>query len=238
MTVLLLDPVAEAATLAEDLAAALSEPNVILLRDVVAVIGAERCLALLEQAQAIEAQGGLLTKSKPVRRRTPGGVFFRLVRDACTTEERNRIFPRMERPERPALVAPTPAAVAAALDELKKVDGGTSNVKITLIGRPVSKPALVGDSVLIQMAGGPPGDMPKGLPAPPKNTAQTFAVFIAQPTWRKVEAALKDQTDSLIIEGWSYTDHERRLNIVLARSAISKNLQRKKQAAAKAAAAA
>jgi phosphorylated adapter RNA export protein len=59
---------------------------------IVQTLGPERSMALLQQAVQIEAQGGLMLPDGS-RRRTPGGVFFRLVRDHTTLEERQQIWP-------------------------------------------------------------------------------------------------------------------------------------------------
>jgi PHAX RNA-binding domain-containing protein len=94
-----LDPVAQqiATTLGET-------ENVPLLhiRRIVQTLGPERALQLLVQAQTVEAEGGLLLPDGS-RRRTPGGVFFRLVREQTTPAERSRIWPWRKRanPRRP-----------------------------------------------------------------------------------------------------------------------------------------
>lgn len=47
------------------------------------VLGAERALALLAQTVQTEQQGGLLTLDG-TRRRTLGGVYFKLIEDSLT----------------------------------------------------------------------------------------------------------------------------------------------------------
>jgi Phosphorylated adapter RNA export protein, RNA-binding domain len=96
-----LDPVAQqiATTLGET-------ENVPLMhiRRIVQTLGPERALQLLEQAQTVEAGGGLMLLDGR-RRRTPGGVFFRLVRENTTPAERSRIWPWTKKPK--PKVAPT-----------------------------------------------------------------------------------------------------------------------------------
>src|SRR3954469_19380759 len=58
---------------------------------VMRVLGEERARALLAEARAIEAAGGQLVPDGR-RRRTPGGVFFALVRRAASPAERQAIF--------------------------------------------------------------------------------------------------------------------------------------------------
>jgi hypothetical protein len=76
----------------ETLADILQEPQVPLLRQVLRTLGQDRCAAILADTRTCEANGGMLTKDG-TRRRTPGGVFFQLVRERATPQERRRLFP-------------------------------------------------------------------------------------------------------------------------------------------------
>jgi hypothetical protein len=90
-----LDPVAQqiATTLGE------TEPVPLMhIRRIVQTLGPDRALQLLDQAVATEAQGGLMLPDGS-RRRTPGGVFFRLVREQTTPAERSRIWPWTKKPK-------------------------------------------------------------------------------------------------------------------------------------------
>ena len=77
----------------EVLADALQEPNRPLLTQVLRVLGQDRCAAILAETLTYEANGGMLTKDG-TRRRTPGGVFFQLVREQATKQERRCLFPQ------------------------------------------------------------------------------------------------------------------------------------------------
>src|SRR5215217_2330606 len=61
------------------------------IRRAVRAFGEERARALLAETLAIEAAGGELLPDGR-RRRTPGGIFFRLVRGAASREEYAAIF--------------------------------------------------------------------------------------------------------------------------------------------------
>ena len=90
-----LDPAAQqiATTLGE------TEPVPLMhIRRIVQTLGPDRALQLLAQAVATEAQGGLMLLDGS-RRRTPGGVFFRLVREQTTPAERSRIWPWTKKPK-------------------------------------------------------------------------------------------------------------------------------------------
>src|SRR4029450_4317902 len=76
----------------EKLAEILQEPKAPLLRQVLRTLGPGRTGAVLPGALQCEAQGGMLTKDGS-RRRTPGGVFFQLVKERATPQERRRLFP-------------------------------------------------------------------------------------------------------------------------------------------------
>lgn len=83
---------------AEALAQVLHEPKVWLLRRVLRVLGVERTTAVLVETLHVEAAGGMLTPDG-TRRKTPGGVFLRLVRQQASRVERYRIFPWLGRPK-------------------------------------------------------------------------------------------------------------------------------------------
>ncbi|HEY5865305.1 MAG TPA: phosphorylated adapter RNA export RNA-binding domain-containing protein [Candidatus Tectomicrobia bacterium] len=73
------------------LAEVIQEPEKVPLARVLKQLGQERCAAILADALTIESSGGMLLKDGS-RRRTPGGTFFQLVKDACTGKERHFIF--------------------------------------------------------------------------------------------------------------------------------------------------
>ena len=56
------------------------------IRRIVERLGAEAALTLLRETLEIEAQGGMLLPDRS-RRRTPGGVFFYLVRSRTSKED-------------------------------------------------------------------------------------------------------------------------------------------------------
>jgi hypothetical protein len=73
------------------LAEALQEPNTSLLARVLMRLGEERCQGIFADTLQIESTGGMLVHSGK-RRRTPGGVFFELVKKRCNAKERYFIF--------------------------------------------------------------------------------------------------------------------------------------------------
>src|SRR5262249_24957418 len=79
-----------AAEIAEALGETEEQPRATILR-VVERLGAETARAFLREAQAIEAVGGQWLGDGS-RKRTPGGVFFRLVRDGTEKPDRLAIL--------------------------------------------------------------------------------------------------------------------------------------------------
>ena len=67
----------------DTLAEALQEPNRPLLTQVLRTLGQDRTRAVLTATLQCEAAGGMRTKAGD-RRRTPGGVFFQLVKQQAT----------------------------------------------------------------------------------------------------------------------------------------------------------
>jgi hypothetical protein len=71
---------------------------------IVRLLGPEQALALLAQTEQVEANGGMLLPDGS-RKRTKGGVFFRLVKDQFTPAQRLQLFPpwstRQRRPGGP-----------------------------------------------------------------------------------------------------------------------------------------
>jgi len=206
-------------------------------------LGPARARAVLGQALTVEAQGGLTLPDG--RRRTPGGVFFYLVRtsDAISREDKDYIFPSQGgHPKRAGgsgtLAVPAPAAPApvvwtdetfrALARQLQQNPGRATTVKITVIGRPG---AIVeqGQAVAVALMSEKVPDLPKGLPEPAAGTRYT--VFVARKQWTKVaEALAADAEDAAIIEGYAALDPRVEGIAVYATSATTKRTQVAKRA--------
>jgi hypothetical protein len=217
--------------LTKQVAEALNEPNMALIRRIITVIGVERTQAFLTQTQEKLAEGGLLRKDGQPR--TAGGVFFYLARGGISKEERRQLFPYKKKTKRPGQANEQPQAPGLTWQEaipfiaqVIQSIGEAKNVKITLIGRPgnvVQQPTCV----LVSMKGKEPGSLPKGLPAPPEGSAITWAVFIATKQWAKVSESVQNNADDqLIVEGYPVVDTKRGVGVVLASSCKSVLLDR------------
>ena len=212
------------------------------IQRVVRIIGPERTLQLVQRTLDVEANGGLMLPDGS-RRRTPGGVFFHLVRGSISWKEAaaiNRDWVRSHRP-RQASPTPDPAAPASApppppaqqpfgeadrgavIQDLKQHLGEAKNVKITLIGRPgriVERQNLV----ITTMQSTKVPALPKGVPAPP-TTPTTYMVYIAAKQWKTVAEAIAEPDDSLIVEGYPAYDPELEGLAVYALSVSTRKLQ-------------
>lgn len=203
---------------ADQIAAQLGEratPPVLQIRRIVKVLGVERAQAFAGEALAVEAQGGLLVPDGS-RRRTPGGVFFHLVKARVKANERWLLFRRLPPRTRPPVSSAAPQAPAQpdvswktrkpAVREALREKGVVHDVKIVLVGRPgvvVERPNCV--ITAMDSTRGP--SLPKGLPAIP-TTPTTYTVYIAHKHWAGVSAAMTNPDDSLVVEGWAAFDPE------------------------------
>jgi hypothetical protein len=129
----------------EHLAEVIQEPKIPLLRQVLRTLGPARTIDLLTETLQVESAGGMLTKDGS-RRRTPGGVFFQLVKERVTAKEHRRLFPRpaAQHTRAPMLAQPHTSPQLLTWDEVPRIIetlatgsvGEARTMKLTLIGRP------------------------------------------------------------------------------------------------------
>jgi hypothetical protein len=185
------------------------------------------------------------------RRRTPGGVFFHLVRADDTLSRADRVYifpPQFGRNGRtkaaggsasamPAPAGTTISAPVAWADDtyrviiatLQQEPGRATTVKITVIGWPGTA-VEQGQAVALALTSEKVPDLPKGLPAPAAGTHYT--VFVARKPWAKVaEALAADAEDAAVIEGYAALDPRVEGIAVYATGATTKRLQAAKRAA-------
>ncbi len=210
------------------IAGQLGETNPVAVEQIELIVqhlGAEAALALLQEALAAEAQGGMLLADS-TRRRTPGGVYLYLAKGRIPYAVRVLIWPYLKtqaRPPKPQVEPPSPEEWLALATEALQQAGEASTVKITLIGRP-GRIVEKAEVVLTTMQDVKAPTLPKGLPAPPAEPT-TYVVYIARKQWLKVAEAIQDPGDKLIVEG--YPAFEKRLGAVavFATNVTTKALQ-------------
>ncbi len=170
------------------------------IRRIVQRLGADAALAFLQETQQIEAQGGRLLPDGS-RRRTPGGVYFQLVRSRLSDEDRAFVFPPRQwgkkgkqgkgpgtpRPAAPQAQEPAPTEPQDI--EIPNATGEVRTVKITVIGRPgrITRDPRGFVTVTMQQTKVPA--LPRGVPAPPA-TPTPYTVYIGQKQWNTVADAL------------------------------------------------
>jgi hypothetical protein len=215
----------------------------------VRTLGPERTQAFVAQAQEIEANGGMLIPDGS-RRRTLGGIFFYLVRTQVTDDEAmqiNRAWRwhqwKQRQPIKPnattAALAPLllPPFVwdeaAPLIAELTAQAGVASTVNVTVIGQPHQVVERQGVVILALRSTKAP-TLPKGLPPLPR-APTTYMIFMQQKQWNKVQVALRNPDDALIVEGYPVYEPRCPGITVYATQVTTKALQaakRKEQSAA------
>lgn len=210
---------------AQEIANQLQEPNTELIKKIVRVLGIERVSEYLQKTLAIEAEGGMMTIDGE-RRRSPGGVFFYVIKSELSKDERKQIFPKLPGTQpKKKVVQPISWEEAQKIAiAINQAPGKGATVKLTLMGRP-KKVAKAGEgAVVVSLQGKPPGSLPKGLPVPPE-AGITWAVFIVNKQWGKVKDSITaNADDSLIVEGYPLVD-KNGVGIVLATNVKSKLME-------------
>ncbi|MFP4441289.1 MAG: phosphorylated adapter RNA export RNA-binding domain-containing protein [Chloroflexaceae bacterium] len=202
---------------------------------IVARCGAEQAQAWLAETQQIEANGGMPTLDG-TRRRTPGGVYFYLVRGALRaagrTDDLRAIFPRPGGAQPgggPATPATPPMAWAergSLIEAAQTQPGEATTVKMTLIGRPGKTVEREQFTLLMLTHQRALPALPKGIPVPQTVPATTYIVYVGAKQWRKVKDALADPEDLLIVEGVPMYDAQYQAIAVFATNTTTKTLQR------------
>jgi hypothetical protein len=209
---------------------------------IVQELGAERALALLQETLQIEAADGMLLPDGS-RRRTPGGVFFSLVKERLAQAGEKQLVARLFWRWQGAATQRASSAVAPAsppatwaergvwLAALGEGYGEAKTVKVTLIGRPARVVEQEGFTLLKMQHNGPLPSLPKGIPVPAKVPPTTYIVYIAAKQWRGVAEALKNEEDALIVEGVQFYDADHKAITVFATNTTTKLREQAKRAA-------
>ena len=196
--------------------------------------GLEFVQKIAEETNKIEEGGGMKTHDRK-RRRTKGGVFFFLAKGRMEANIRQEIFPNFGKHTNGEVL---PLGIdwedrIQHFEALKEEAGQVNNLTVTLIGRP-GKVAIEGSTVMTVInqneVKSPP--YPKGVPPLESTENQTvYFVFMGLKHWQKIESAMEDDTDMMIIEGTSTYDTELGGISLLATSVSTKGLERQKRLA-------
>jgi hypothetical protein len=223
------------AQLAFQLGETKSQP-IVQLRRIVERVGIDQAVAWLAQTAQIEADGGEMLPNGE-RRRTPGGVFFRIARDGMTPEQQQGIFfpPRRSKPRPTDKHTPsTPAAHALAsatwadrdaLIQEANQQPGRATVKITVIGKVGKAVERQGFTLLTLQSDGKLPALPKGIPMPAQPLPTNYILYVGSKQWAKVKESLKNSEDVLIAEGIPVLDPKYAAITVFVTNAATKLLQ-------------
>lgn len=179
--------------------------------------------AVLVKTLDIEAEGGHLL-SDGSRRRTPGGVFFRLLREQSSPDDWRHIRGVTAPPaflrSRPLEWAERVDSAQAALTE----PGIATSARITVAGRPREVKARDGFEIATIDGGDTLPALPRGLPGV-EHVATLYKVCIGEQAWRRVERALDNPDGLLIADGYAVPNRKAASVTVLARFATAKEGQ-------------
>lgn len=197
-------PSPEGLAFAQKLAVILGETEekpIIQLARAVDYLGPEKAQAYTDEAVALAAGEGILTKDGS-RKRSPGGTFFALVRQRLENPKKDwrKIKPVMKQKVAQA------GSLAEEMPELIEMTGRLkagqlASTKTIIIGRPdtIQKQAQF---VAFTVKDQHPPALPKGLPIFQGKTK--YLVLAATKQWEKVEKKITDdKEDQLYIEGFS-----------------------------------
>ena len=164
---------------------------------------------IMSDTEAIEAEGGLLTHDRK-RRRSKGGVFFYLAKGQMDAALRAQIFPNFGKGG-DGTIAPPGIEWAERIEPMKALRsqaGQISGLTVTLSGRP-GRLHIDGSSVMTvleqRQVKAPP--YPKGVPHfDTVDGITSYYVFMSLRHWKRVEKALEDESDLLVVEGSAVYD--------------------------------
>ncbi|HEY0734748.1 MAG TPA: phosphorylated adapter RNA export RNA-binding domain-containing protein [Herpetosiphonaceae bacterium] len=206
------EPLAD--TIAAQLGETALEP-IAQIQRAVAILGPDTVLAVLDETQRIEAQGGLLRQDG--QRRTPGGVFFHLLTARVAPAIRRQIFPKVRsaRPPRPARPedadrvlsrSPKPLQVSQfpkILAQLAAHFAVATDVTITLRGKPVQIVER-GDLVVLAVLAPAAPALDPALPKPPTRT--DCLVVLTRAQWTPLARQFSRARDQVSVAGYPVFD--------------------------------
>jgi hypothetical protein len=173
------------------------EPCAVILR-AVEQIGADVTLALVQEALAIEAAGGMWLGDGS-RRRTPGGVFFYLLHRRVEKADRLAIF----YPDYQPIVPLNDDELRAVLSDAPIWPRATpQQARLRLAGRPakIPPPDLAPETpyVIFSLESGAAQAPPFSHDLPQVGATTTYRVLAATAQWRRIAPALVQQPDARI----------------------------------------
>ncbi len=189
---------------------------------------------IMGETEAAEAAGGLLTHDRK-RRRSKGGVFFYLAKGRMSPKLRSEIFPNFGKGG-DGTIAPPGIEWEDRIEPMQALRddaGQISGLTATLSGRP-GRLHIAGSSVMtvIEQRAVKAPPYPKGVPHFDTIAGLTrYYVFMSLRHWKRVEKALEDESDLLVIEGSAVYDAELEGIAILSTRVSTKALDYQKRKA-------
>jgi hypothetical protein len=229
-----------AAQIAQQLGETEAKPTNLIKR-IIQKCGVEQTQAWVTETMQIEAQGGLIIERLD-RRRTTGGVFFYISKLAMPPDVMNEIFPRdMWGKKKKAAKEGGQTPVRQPVEDYKPFDwehrmeeiqemlheegGKVSSVKVVVVGRPDSVKININEVTLTIKRNFQLTHVPKGIPHPTPFTTIT-TIYVPLKMWNKVQEALKDPEDRLVVEGFVSIESNKPGYSVYGTLVTTANLQR------------
>ncbi len=208
------------------------------IKRIVLVCGIPFARELYEATMAIEAEGGMMLPDNS-RRRTTGGIYYHLARTKLSDEQRKLIFPppKRNKDKNQGKIVSKPliswVGRIALIQSLLSEQGEIRSMKVTLVGRPgriAKRPEVVVTTMSYAIKG---ANLPKGIPTPP-DTPTLYTIYMSPKQWAKIEKAIADPSDNLLVEGLCTFDPQTNSMAVFASLVRSEHLDLEaKQNAAK-----
>jgi hypothetical protein len=198
-------------------------------------MGFDAVHAKIEETLAIEAQGGMLTADGQ-RRRTPGGVFFYIVKGAMDPELRAKIFPGFATRKKGTVL--DWAERMELLEQLMQEPiGSVARMTVTLYGRPSQVATAEGNDSVVMILGQRVQreenvPYPRGVPEfPPQDVY--YVVYAGLNSWEKVAKFMENPKDELIVTGILFYDPETGTQAVIAQGLTTREIERRQKRDAK-----
>ncbi len=207
-----------------------------LIRRVVHELGTDLSLVFLQKAQEIESLGGMQLPDGT--RRTPGGVWFRLVKEQAPQHGHPDIyklfwyklkpFPKEPPPPTPPKERPAPLTWAERLGIIAKLEQGNTGMITTAVLKVIGKAgdhyAHEGGCIVLHLTSTIQPAVPREVPTP-QSTPTPYVVYVGKRLWGRIAKAAEDPEDEIIIEGFPQIDTETGTIALYAKKSTSKKLE-------------
>jgi hypothetical protein len=207
-----------------------------MILELVEIFGTEQTLTWMKEALRIEAEGGMITE-KGNRKRTLGGIFFYLARQAAPGTKAEELFqaslegrgkrPPRKTPEYPIVEVEEEQALETTQAMRKELAGKIGSIKLTITGRPLKLLKTPKYYIAVLIHNGHLPYVAKGLPKPPQSRVY-YVIYMTYRQWDKVALAIENPDDLMIVEGMCTFDPTIKKVVVFATNTSTQFMERRK----------